>query len=180
MSKLSTLIGEVIDGTPKLHHTTDGENFYTISVRFLDATIDVLFSEFIKQDSYEDKISVTGYLASEPRRGAKPYFYFYGSKIESVAIDTPITNEIEFTCKVTKVGDFKVNKRAVEVLPLIASDYTTNHTTSVLYLCVRGRDARRLYNREKGYYLSGRGYLKQYRDVYEVRVVEIYEDNDEA
>lgn len=176
MSKLSTLIGEVIDGEPKLHHTTDGENFYTISVSFLDATVDVMFSEYIKQDYYEGKVSVTGYLASTPRRGTTPYFYIFGSKIESVDIDTQVTNELEFTCKVTKVGDFKVNKRAVEVLPLVASDYTVNHTTSVLYLCLRGKDARRLYSKKPGYYLAGRGYLKQYRNICEIRVVELYEE----
>ena len=177
MGKISTLIGEVVDGVPKLHHTdSDGEHYYTIKVQFLDATIDVLFSEFVKKDSFEDKISVTGYLASEPRRGDKPYFYFFGSKIESVDIDTPITNEINFTCKVTKVGDFKVNRFGVEVLPLIGSDYTVRHTTSVLYLCVRDKDARRLYNREKGYYLTGKGYLKQYRDIYEIRVNELVDE----
>lgn len=178
MSKISKLIGEVIEGKPKFDHATnDGEKFYTIRVQFLDAEIDVMFSEYLLEDKFSDKIEVTGYLASTPRKNASPRFYFYGNQIKSVDIDTPITNELNFSYRVTKAGEFKQNQRCTDILPLVASDYTALHTTSVLYLCARGKVARKLKGKEKGYYVNGRGYLKQYRDIYEVLIVELEDEN---
>lgn len=176
MSEVSKLIGEVVNGEPKFHHEHDGESFYTIDVQFLDARIDVMFSEYILQGQYSGKVQVTGYLASTVVKNEKPQFFFYANLIESVDIDTPLTNELNFTYKVTKVSDFKVNRHGVDILPLVASDYTALHTTSVLYLCVRGKGARRLKNKEKGYYISAKGYLKQYRDIYEVIILDLPED----
>ena len=177
MSKVSKLVGEVLDGEPKFHHEHDDESFYTIVVQFLDAEIPVMFSEYILQGQFSGKIEVTGYLASEVVKGNKPKFFFYANLIESVDIDTPITNELNFTYKVTKVGEFKVNQRGVDILPLVASDYTALHTTSVLYLCIRGKGARKLKSKEKGYYINGKGYLKQYRDIYEVIILEIKDED---
>lgn len=179
MSKISTLIGEVLDGKPKFDHEVNGEKFYTISVQFLDAVIDVMFSEYILEEQFTDKIQVTGYLASIPRKGENPRFFFYGNKIESVDIDTPITNELNFSYRVTKVGKFKQNQRCMDILPLVAADYTALRKTSVLYLCARGQVARKLKGKEKGYYLNGKGYLKQYRDIYEVLIVELDDDDTE-
>ena len=177
MSKISTLIGEVTDGKPKFHSEVDGEKFYTIEVQFLDAKINVMFSQYLLQDEFCDKVKVTGFLASTPRKGDNPDFYFYGNKIENVDIDTPITNELNFSYRITKVGEFKQNQRCTDILPLVASDYTALHTTSVLYLCARGKVARKLKGKEKGYYVNGRGYLKQYRDIYEVLIIELDEDS---
>lgn len=177
MSKVSKLVGEVVNGEPKFHHEHDEEEFYVITVQFLDAQIDVMFSEYLLQGQFSGKVEVTGYLASTVAKGSKPQFFFYANLIESVDIDTPITNELNFTYKVTKVGDFKVNQHGVDILPLVASDYTALHTTSVLYLCVRGKGARKLKNKDKGYYINGKGYLKQYRDIYEVIILEIKDED---
>lgn len=168
MSKISKLIGTVMDGEPKFDHEADGEKFYTITVQFRDALIKVKFSEYLLGPRFADKVCVTGYLASTPSKGERPDFYFFGNKIESVDIDTPETNELNFAYRVTKVSEFKVNRRSVDILPLVASDYTPLHTTSVLYLCARGKVARKLKERKAGYYISGTGYLKQFRDIYEI------------
>lgn len=181
MSKISELIGEVVDGKPKFSHVTEEEKFYKIRVQFLDAEIDVVFSEYIMDDvtEFRDKIKVTGYLASTPVKNSNPEFFFFGNRIESVDIDTPITNELNFSYRVTKVGEFKQNQRCMDILPLVASDYTALHTTSVLYLCARGKVARKLKGKTKGYYVNGRGYLKQYRDIYEILIVELDDEDEE-
>ena len=176
MSKVSTLIGEVVEGEPVFSHEYDGEQFFKIRVKFQDATIDVMFSEYIIQGKFTGKVKVTGYLASDVVKGSDPRFYFYASIIESVDLDTPTTNEITFSYKVTRVGEFKVSSRGVDILPLVASDYTTFKTTSVLYLCIRGKGARKLKDKEKGYYISGKGYLKQCRNAYEVIVMKLEDD----
>ena len=179
MSKISKLIGTVVDGKPKFDHEADGEKFYTISVQFRDALINVMFSEYLLESQFKDKVCVTGYLASIPSKGERPNFYYYGNKIESVDIDTPETNELNFTYRVTKVSEFKVNRRSVDILPLVASDYTPLHTTSVLYLCARGKVARKLKGRKAGYYISGTGYLKQFRDIYEIIFTELEDISDD-
>lgn len=176
MSKVSKLVGEVIDGEPKFRFEEDDESFFSITVQFLDARIDVVFSEYIIQGNYSGKVEVTGYLASDVDKHDKIDFYFMANLIESVDIDTPLSNKVQFAYKVTKVSKLKANARGVDVLPLVVSDYTARQTTSVLYLCVRGKWARKLKSRDKGYYISGEGYLKQYRDVYEIIVLNLAPD----
>lgn len=176
MSRISTLIGEVVEGEPIFSHEYEDESFYKISVKFRDAVIDVVFSEYILQGKFTGKVQVVGYLASNVVKDGKPEFYIYANSIESVDLDTPITNEITFSYKVTRVGDFKVSTRGVDILPLVASDYTPFHTTSVLYLCVRDKGARKLKDKQKGYYISGTGYLKQCRDIYEVIILKLGDD----
>ncbi|MCM1215115.1 MAG: hypothetical protein NC548_11415 [Lachnospiraceae bacterium] len=176
MGKVSKLIGEVIAGEPVFWDEIDEESYYKIRVRFLDAEIDVVFSEYILQGMFSGKVEVTGYLASRITKGEKPDFYFHANLIESVDLDTPISNKVTFAYKVTKVGKFKVSQRGVDLLPLVASDYTAQHSTSVLYLCVRGKGARKLKDKEKGYYISGEGFLKQYRDIYEIIILNLEDD----
>jgi hypothetical protein len=180
MSKISVLVGEVVNGEPtlfnRLNQEIKNEKFYYIEVQFLDAKIKVVFSEYIKQEKYYGKIAVTGYLASLLNEEGKPDFFFYANLIESVDLDTPITNEISFTYKVTKTSRFKANSRGVDILPLVVADYTAQKTTSVLYLCARGQVARRLKDKPHGYYITGNGYLKQYRNIYEVIVLDLPED----
>lgn len=176
MSKISKLIGEVVDGDPVFAFEEDDEQFFKIRVKFLDAEIDVLFSEYIIQGSYSGKVEVTGYLASDFVKNNEINFYFYANSIEAVDLDTPVSNTVEFTYKVTKVGQLKANRRAVDILPLVVSDFTARKTTSVLYLCIRGKWARKLKDKDKGYYISGKGFLKQYRNVYEIIVMDLEPD----
>lgn len=176
MSKISKLVGEVVDGEPVFCFEDDDEQYFSITVRFLNATIKVVFSEYIIQGHYSGKVEVTGYLASDFQSKNNIDFYLHANAIESVDIDTPSSNTLQFTYKVTKVGKMKANQRGVDVLPLVVSDYTSRQTTSVLYLCVRGKWARKLKDMQKGYYITGEGYLKQYRNVYEVIVLNLADD----
>lgn len=173
MKKVSVLIGEVVDGTPKDYFMVHDETFKTIRVAFLDAEIDVVISEYVAAESYDGKVKVTGYLASHVTRGSKPVFYFFANSIEETDADVPVTNEVNFSYNVTKVNKSKVNGRGIDILPLVVADYTSLQTTSVLYLCIRGKDARRLQNKPKGYTIEGKGYLKQYRDIYEIITTDV-------
>lgn len=180
MRKVSVLIGEVIDGNPKEYFKVNDETFKAIHVAFLDAKIDVVISEYVAEASYNGKVRVTGYLASYVEKGKKPVFYFYANTIEEAEADADITNEVNFFYTVTKVNPAKVNSRGVDILPLVVSDYTSLQTTSVLYVCIRGKDARRLKTRPKGYTIEGKGYLKQYRDIYEVITTSVVVDGEDV
>lgn len=179
MSIISTMYGEVLDGEYKFHHEVGDEKFYTINVKFRDAIIDVMLSQYLREDlPLKGKVKVTGFLASIPARKDVPYFYFYANLIERVDVDTPITNDVKFNYKVTHTSKFKTNNRGVDMLPLVASDYNPLHQTSVLYLCARDVNARMLKDRPMNYFITGSGYLKQYRDIYEILIHTVEEIKD--
>lgn len=173
MSKVNELIGEVIDGVPKLSKEINGEQFYTIRVHFNEVDIDVMMSEYLKKDEFKGKICVTGYLITFTRYQEKPYGAIYANKISQASFDADLTNEVCFSYKITKIYDLKFNKQGIDILPIICADYTSLKTTSVIYLCLRGKLARQLKDAEPGIRINGRGYLKQYRDIFEILVTEL-------
>ena len=180
MGKVSELIGTVVDGKLKENRKISGERFYTMDVSFRDTQIPVLFSEYVNIREFENdtKVKVIGCLMSDIHDGELPVFYIYANSIEQVDIDTDTTNKINFSCTVTKVREFKTNGRCVDILPLVAADGSPLSTTSIIYLCARGAAARKLKDKEKGYTITGTGYLKPFRDIYEVYINSIENLND--
>ena len=172
MSIVSTLIGEVVNGKPVWNRNISGEDFCTIEVSFRDTVIPVLFSSLVYDKDWDtsSKVSVTGCLISDIRDGKLPVFYFLANSIKSVDMDLETTNEINFSCTVTKVRELKMDSRCTDILPLVASDWTPLDTTSILYLTVRAATARKLKDKKKGYKITGKGYLKEFRDIYEISV----------
>jgi len=175
MGKVSVLIGTVVDGKLKSNRTIDGEKFFTIDMNFRGTIIPVLFSEYVNNEEFEEdtKLQVTGCLMSDIAENQLPVFYFYANSFEKVDIDAETTNVINFSCTVTKVREFKTNGRCVDLLPLVTSDGSPLNTTSVFYLCAKGSLARKLKDKAKGYTITGTGYLKAYRDVYEVYIMTV-------
>lgn len=175
MSKVSELIGSVVDGTLVPNRIIDNEQFYTIQVSFRDTVIPVLFSQFVNEESFtpDTKLKVTGCVMSDIAGGQLPVFYFYANAIEVVELDSEETNLVNFSCTVTKVREMKSNTRCVDILPLVAADGSPLSTTSILYLCARNGIARKLKTKEKGYTITGSGYLKQFRDIYEIYVTNV-------
>lgn len=175
MGKVSELVGKVVNAKPVQDREIDGEQFFTIDVQFRDTTIPVLYSSCITDKEFEEgtKVRVTGCLMSDVKQKELPKFYFYANSIVSADMDEETTNEINFSCNVTKVKEISADSHCVDILPLVASDSTPLDTTSVLYLCARNGLARRLKNRERGYTITGRGYLKQFRDIYEVYITHV-------
>ena len=175
MNKQSVIVGAVIDGTPKLNRTVRNEKFYTIVVEFKGTEIPVLISEYNLREEYSDTIQVTGCVMSDFKKGELPKFYFYANAIENVDADTPLSNEIYFCGKVTKNRGFTTNARCRDILALSLSDMSPVCGVSVLYVSARDAVARKLKDRPVPYEVAGRGYLKAYRDVYEIIVTEIEE-----
>ena len=175
MSKFSELIGSVVDGSLVPNRVIDGEQFYTIIVSFRDTKIPVLFSEFVNTKVFEKdtKLRVSGCVMSDIAGGKLPVFYFYANAIEVEALDSEETNIVNFSCQVTKVREMQHNSKCIDILPLVASDGSPLRTTSILYLCARTGIARKLKNKEKGYVITGSGYLKQFRDIYEIYITNV-------
>ena len=175
MSKHSELIGSVVDGSLVPNRVIDGEQFYTILVSFKDTQIPVLFSEFVNTTVYEKdtKLRVSGCIMSDIGEGKLPVFYFYANSIEVESLDSEECNIVNFSCQVTKVRPMQHNARCIDILPLVASDGSPLRTTSILYLCARTGLARKLKNKEKGYTITGSGYIKQFRDIYEIYITKV-------
>ncbi len=175
MGKVSELIGTVVCGQPEYDRTVDEECFNTIQVKFRGLQISVLYSALTCTSQFRDgtKIKVVGCLMSDVRKNKYPKFYIYAHSISEVDIDSAPTNLIYFSCMVNNVREYTTNSRCIDILPLVATDTSPIGTLSVLYLCARKGDARRLMNIEKGYTLEGWGYLKCYRDVYEICIMKI-------
>lgn len=177
MSKISTLVGEVIDGIPVFHHEgQDGERFYKIKVNFAGTEIDVVFSAYTKKDEYKDKIAVTGFLASRTAKYKVPDFFIFANKIVNVDIDTTTTNEICFQGKISRVGQMNTSLKGVDALTVYISDYTPLKSTSVLYICAKDKFARMLQHTPKGTYITGKGNIKPFKDVYEIVLSEIVDN----
>lgn len=171
MSKTSTLIGSVMDGTPILDRNINGENFYKILVEFRNAKIPVLMSEYTKTQSvYSGKVKITGSLISDVVKGQLPVYYIYANEIEEADQDEDITNEINFVCHISKSNGFKQDTRGRDILPLVGDNNSPLNTTSVYFICLRDADARKLKNKPVGYTIEGVGYLNSYRDVFEIYV----------
>lgn len=170
----STLIGTVLEGVPVFEKEIRGEKFYTILVQFFDAPMKVLMSEYVMTSKYEGTIAVTGCVTSTHKRKTLPKFYFYASTIEAVDIDTPLSNEISFDGKIVKIGEFKLNTRNHDILPLVLKSSSPFHKQdTILYLCTKNTDARLLKDKPPGYNVTGTGYLKAYKDIFEVLVTSI-------
>lgn len=173
MSKQSILVGTVIDGTPKLNRTVHNEKFYTIDVEFKGTTIPVLISEYSVKEEYSDTIQVKGCVMSDFKKGELPKFYFYANEIINVDADTPVTNQVNFCGTVTKNRGFNTNTRCRDILALTISDTSPVGGVSVLYICARDAFAREFKDMDIPYNIEGTGYLKPYKDVYEILVTDI-------
>lgn len=175
MGVITEIVGVVTDGALVKNREYKGETFYTIKVKFLSAEIPVLFSEYVNSTVFDtdSKVKVKGCLMSDIITGSIPKFYFFANSIEPVDIDTDCSNEVNFLCTVTKVKKLTPNSRCEDILPLVCADKSPINTTSIIYLCVKGADARKLNGREKGYVIQGKGQLRTFRDVYEIWTTEI-------
>lgn len=176
MSRTSVLVGTVIDGNPVENRVINNEKFYTIKAKFHKAEIRVLYSQYTFDNTLnkDTKIAVTGCLMSDIKQGSRPDFYLYANKIEVVDMDTESTNTLNFRCSITRVKDFCINSRCMEIQPLVAAERNPLGATSILYISARDGIARKLKDREKGYALAGKGYLRSYRDIYDITLIEAY------
>lgn len=175
MGKVCELIGSVVDGELRVDRMIEDEVFYTVTMRFKDTVVPVLFSSYINSENLvtDTKYAVKGCIMSDIEQGNLPVFYFYVNSMKVVDMDSETTNIVSFSCTVTKVKEFDTNSRGIDILPLVGSDASPLSSTSILYLCARKSLARKLKDKPKGYTITGRGYLKQYRDVYEIYIMDI-------
>lgn len=172
MSRTSVLVGTVIEGDPVENRVINNEKFYTIKARFHKAEIRVLYSQYTFSGTFnkDSMISVTGCLMSDIKQGSRPEFYLYANKIEVVDLDTESTNTLNFRCSITRVKDFCINSRCIEILPLVAAEKNPLGATSVLYITAHDGIARKLKDKDKGYTLMGEGYLRSYRDIFDITI----------
>lgn len=184
MSKISTLVGTVVDGIVKTDRIHKKEEFYTLLVDFKGCELPVLFSSYTKTADYvkDAKVQVTGCIMSDVRKGQYPKFYFYANQIDLVDIDSESTNTVNFSVKVTKVGNFTTTDRCTDILSLATSDKSPFGKTSVLFLVAKNQLARKLKGKEPGFLLVGNGKIKPYKDIYEIYIddVENLDDPEET
>lgn len=175
MGKVSTLIGSVVTGETEFNRTINNEDFYTVLVNFRGTKIDVLYSKYTYPGVFtkDTKIKVVGSFMSINKRNDFSDYYIYAHSITEVDFDEDTTNLINFSCTITKVKNMTVGARCNDTLPLIGKDKSPLNSVSVIYLCVRDADARRLQSKPPGYVIQGKGYIKKYRSIHEILVTEI-------
>ena len=175
MRNVSELVGVVVDGNPVRYQEINNEQFYYITVKFRNTKIRVLYSTYSCNERFAEgtKIEVVGTLMSFTRRKTFPDFFFYANRIERADPDAMSTNSIEFECKISKVKPLAVGVQSADTLPLIGNNRSPLNKTSTIYLYIRDGDARRLQNKEAGYIIRGKGYMKNYKDVIEILVTDV-------
>lgn len=180
MSRVSELVGVIRDPTPKLNRIVGDESsgqplekFYTVDIILRDCTIPLVISEYSLGDVCVGTVRVTCSLFSDFQQNQLPMFYLYCNRIEPVEPDTPMTNVVNFSGTVTKVKPLTVDAAGRDVLPMILSDTSPMQSDSVLYLNLKNQMARVNQNRKPRFKVQGCGFIKPYKDIYEIHVQEI-------
>lgn len=180
MGLACTIIGEIVDPTATVDRLCGDkslgeveEKFYTVQVNLRSCTIPMLISEFNLDKVVIGKVKITGSLFSDCIPSQLPRFYLYANKLEAAEPDVELTNEVAFTGTVTKVKEASVDAFGRDVLPMYVSTVSPLNTESVLYLALKNQLARVNKNRKPRFKVRGTGYIKPFRDVYEIHVTQL-------
>lgn len=177
MGCVCEIIGEIKDtsttidrvcGDPSLGEVE--ERFYCVNVELRACTIPMVISEFNLDKIIKGKVKITGSLFSDCVPSQLPRFYIYANKLEPADPDVELTNEVAFTGTVTKVKPASVDAFGRDVVSMYLSTVSPLNTESVLFLVLKGQMARINKNLSPRFKVNGTGYIKPYRDVYEVLV----------
>ncbi len=170
------LIGEILDPDSITVDRVCGdvdlgeveETFYAVDCKIHSCTIKLLISEFNKDQIVKGKVKITGSLFSDYVSGQLPSFYIYANKLEAADPDADLTNEITFTGTVTKIKPITVDSYGRDVLFMYVSTVSPLKTESVLFLALKNQLARLNKDRTPHFKVRGSGYIKPFRDVYEI------------
>lgn len=180
MTKVSELIGTIPDTEPPIDgFTTDkGEKFIILRAHFKEVEMDVAVSSFV-YTGVTGRCKITGRFCTDKRKDENdtPYNYYYIYAQDIVAVDPEEceTNEIYVNAKITKIGNFLVTKKGIEILFVYATTMDMFGKTDVLKLCLKGEDARKYRNEAPGAYVKGLGYMKSYKNSIEILIHELEE-----
>lgn len=169
------LIGEIVDpsatvdricGDPSLGEVE--EKFYTVQVKLHSCTIPMLVSEVNLDQIIKGKVKITGSLFSDYVSAQLPRFYIYANKLEAADPDVELTNEVTFMGTVTKIKPMSFDAFGRDVLFMYVSTVSPLSTESLLFLVLKNQFARINKDRKPHFKVRGTGYIKPFRDVYEI------------
>lgn len=171
------LIGEIVDPTLTVDRKCGDaslgeveETFYKVDLVLRGCTIPLIISEFSAEQVIKGKVKITGSLFSDYVAKQIPRFYIYANKVEAAEPDAELTNEISFMCRVTKIKELTSDSYGRDVLFMYASTCSPLNTESVLFLVLKNQMARVNKNRQPNFNITGTGFIKPFRDVYEILV----------
>ena len=177
MGCVCEIIGEITDTTTVIDRVCGDkslgeveEKFYKVDVNLRQCTIPMVISEFNLDKIIKGKVKITGSLFSDCVPSQLPRFYIYANKLEPADPDVELTNEVAFTGTVTKVKPASVDAFGRDVVSMYISTVSPLNTESVLVL--KGQMARINKTKSPRFKVNGTGYVKPYRDVYEVLVTQ--------
>lgn len=169
------LIGEIVDPTPTVDRKCGDaslgeveETFYAVEVHLRSCTIPVLISEYNLDQVIKGKVKITGSLFSDYVSNQIPRFYIYVNKLEPADPDVELTNEVSYMGTVTKIKPITTDAFGRDVLFMYVSTVSPLNTESVLFLVLKNQLARVNKDRTPHFKVRGTGYIKPFRDVYEI------------
>lgn len=171
------IIGEIVDPTLTVDRKCGDaslgeveETFYKVDLELRGCTIPLIISEFSADEIIKGKVKITGSLFSDYVAKQIPRFYIYANKVEAAEPDVELTNEVSFMGQVTKIKELTHDSYGRDVLFMYASTVSPLNTESVLFLVLKNQLARVNKDKQPHFKVAGTGYIKPFRDVYEILV----------
>lgn len=145
----------------------DDELFYLIPTAFRGLDMNVMISSYI-YDGTKGTVRITGGYCttkdydSDGKVVHSPYI-FAKDLVACEDQDTPLTNEVQFKFRVTKVYKYLLTEQGLEVLFLYGTVMNVFNTLEVYKICLKGAHARKYKNCTKGTTFTAKAYIKPYR-----------------
>lgn len=169
------LVGEIEDSTATVDRVVgdkdlgeETETFYSVKVKLKTCEIPILVSEYNLDQIIKGKVRITGSLFSDYVSNQIPRFYVYANKLEAADPDEELTNEVSYMGTVTKIKPLSHDSYGRDVLFMYVSTVSPLNSESLLFLVLKNQLARVNKDRKPHFKVRGTGYIKKYRDVYEI------------
>ena len=169
----SELIVDINTANKELFKETEkGEKFYTIPIYIRGGEILALISGYLLKE-INGRAKLKGYLESTSIREPREHMftYFYINEMSQVSEDTPLTNKVSVSGKITKINKLITRTNGKHVLPIVISRVAGEKQTSVLHAAFTDADARKMNTlRDKRYNITAEGYITTRNTAIEVSI----------
>lgn len=172
---ISELTANIDTSKKELFVEEKGEKFYQLPIQLSTCEIIALLSEFLIKET-NGKAALKGYLRSsvvkEPREHL--FTYFRVTEMNPVTDDTPLTNRVDISGRITKIGELKTLRTGKQVLPIIISRMSDDGNTSILHAVLYEAHARQLNSkRDSQFNITASGIILAKNSAIEVGIDEL-------
>jgi len=177
---ISELIGYIDPNKSERQLTfkNSDEIFYVMRCKLRGIELDILISSYVYNGD-KGCVKITGSYCTVTSKDSEDKTihipYIYAQDITSVPEDTPLTNEVKFKFRLTKVHKYLVTCNGLELLFAYGTVVNSFGNIEVYKVCLKGALARRYKNSAKGTEFTASAFLKGYGKGVEFLINEILE-----